>query len=394
MNKDVKKILITLGFYSFACGLFYNFQQLWMADNDLSLKTISTIYSLCALITVSIIFLSSNVIKQDKLKKFTTSLLISKSILMFLLFLLNKSGHSVIIKFIIMMEYALDVEAYTCIYPLITLITKNDKIYAIKSLIYSFIYYVGVLFAGLLLGKNILFLNINYNFYCLFGSISVFISFIVLNKIDFSKYIIDSTKSNTTNHLYELVKIIKKDKVTHNYLMYLLTGNISYFCVTTLMLTILTKNIGYSARYASNFLLALGVISVLLGVLVLHKLTLKNNYINLMIKYGTRFLAYLVAFIIGSNNSLLIAMIFAKVLADSYSHVTDAPYINRFDGDYQLSFCNLKEMVNYFSRAIGTILCGLVITNSPRYIFLFSSIFVFLQLVFGIKALYLKSKEG
>lgn len=71
MNKDIKQIFISFAFFALACGMFYNFQELWMASNNLSVKTIGTVYSLCALLSVSIIFLCSNLLKQDKIKKFT-----------------------------------------------------------------------------------------------------------------------------------------------------------------------------------------------------------------------------------------------------------------------------------------------------------------------------------
>lgn len=76
MNKEVKRIFIVLGLYALSGGLFYNFQELWLASNNLSTKTIGTVYSICALLSVSTIFLCSNLIKQDKLKKFTCFLLL------------------------------------------------------------------------------------------------------------------------------------------------------------------------------------------------------------------------------------------------------------------------------------------------------------------------------
>jgi len=80
-------------------------------------------------------------------------------------------------------------------------------------------------------------------------------------------------------------------------------------------------------------------------------------------------------------------------LAESYTHITDAPYINRFSSDEQLAFCNLKEMVNYLSRAIGNLLCGIAITLGAKYNFIFALIFIIVQLVFAFNALYLYNQE-
>ena len=67
MNKEIKKLFVVLAFYSLSGGIFYNFQELWMAENNLSLRTISIVFSICALLTVSIIFLCSNLIRKEKL---------------------------------------------------------------------------------------------------------------------------------------------------------------------------------------------------------------------------------------------------------------------------------------------------------------------------------------
>lgn len=70
MNKDVKKILIVVALYGLANGLFYNFQQLWLLDNGMSVKSISIIITLSSLIAVPTIFVCSNFIHQNKVKHF------------------------------------------------------------------------------------------------------------------------------------------------------------------------------------------------------------------------------------------------------------------------------------------------------------------------------------
>ena len=172
MNKDVKKIFIVLAFYALSGGIFYNFQELWMADNHLSTQTIGIVFSLCALLSVSTIFLCSNLITKQRLKKFSCILLLLKVIILFLLFILNHTGLNVLIKFLIMLDFVIDAEIYACIYPLITFITKNDKVYALRGLIYSYAYYGGILLTSFLLGKTLFTFNINFNQNEIFLSIS------------------------------------------------------------------------------------------------------------------------------------------------------------------------------------------------------------------------------
>lgn len=393
MNKEVKRIFIVLGLYALSGGLFYNFQELWLASNNLSTKTIGTVYSICALLSVSTIFLCSNLIKQDKLKKFTCFLLLLKSIIIFSLFLLNNSGLNVLIKFLIMLDYVADVEIYACIYPMITLITKNDKIYAARGIIYEISYYVAILLTGFLLGKTILSIDINYNFYLLLGAAAIFLSFIVLKNTNLEQYYKKVNKNNDNTILKRLVKQIRNDKISKNYLLFVFTGEISYYSISSLMITLLTNYLSFTPSIASNVNLALGILATIIGTIILTKLTFKNDYMNISIKFVGRFLTYLLAALTGSKLLILIAIVYMVLTKVSYSHVTDAPYINRFDGQYQLSFCNLTEMIGYFSRAIGTFLCGYAIVLNVRYIFLIASIFITLQLYFGYKALYLRNKE-
>jgi len=82
-----------------------------------------------------------------------------------------------------------------------------------------------------------------------------------------------------------------------------------------------------------------------------------------------------------------------RLMVESYTHVTDAPYVNRFSADEQLAFCNLKEMVNYLSKAIGNLFRGIALTLGVRYNFLFALIFIVFQIYFAFKALKLYNQE-
>jgi len=392
MNKEVKKIFVVLALYALSGGIFYNFQELWMAENNLSTQTIGIVYSLCALLSVSTIFLCSNLISKEKLKKFSCVLLLLKFIILLALFFLNNTGLNVIIKFLIMLDYVIDVEIWACIYPMITLITKNDKIYALKDLIYSFAYYGGIIFTSFLLGTTILKLNINFNFYNLIGGMLMLIAYLVLRSTKLENYY--SKKENSkVNSLSTVLKIIKKDNVTQNYLMYHLTSAISYACINGMMITLLTANLNFSASAASYFKMILGIVAVFIGTLILEKLTLKNDYKNFSIKFIGRLLFYILAFICNNKIVFLIAIVFMRLLSESYSHVSEAPYVNRFSNDNQLAFCNLREMIGYFSKAIGNLLCGIAITMGTRYNFLFAAIFLIPAILYLFNALRLRLKE-
>ena len=159
------------------------------------------------------------------------------------------------------------------------------------------------------------------------------------------------------------------------------------------MLTIFIKSFSFTPSNASLLVLGLGVSSSVLGAIVLSLFTFKNNYINIILKYATRFIIYLLAAISGNYTIILIAIIFTKISSDSYVSITDAPYINRYQNEYQFAFCNLKEMVGYAGRAIGAFLCGLVISNDIRYIFVIATIFIVFQIIFAFRGIYQREKE-
>lgn len=393
MNNELKRLFIVLGLYSLSGGIFYIFQELWMEENNLSIGTISNVYSLCAILAVSTIFLSSNLIKKDQLKKFSCLLFLTKAIVMLLLFILNKTGLNILIKFLIMLDYVIDVELWASFYPLITQIKKDDKIYAIKDLVYDASYYIGVFITGVILGKNIGFINIDYNFYILIGSLITFMAFVILFRTNIQKYNRTDSVDNS-NGLLLVVNKIKKDKISKLYLLFVLFGSISYNCVTSLMILILANYFNFSEYAISNFSIILGLGAVLIGSLVLIKLTFKNNYINITLKYGVRVILYILAFIFNSKLLILLSFIYVKISGDTYIDVIESPYVNRYDDKEQLAFNNLNEMIDYVGESIGIFLCGLVIIYNLRYIFLIGSIFALIQIIFAMWALYLRNKES
>ena len=269
MNKDIKKILIMLAFYSLSVGILYNFQELWMSNNELSIRTIGIVYSLCALITVSVIFICSNLLKSKYLKKFISILMFIKVLLIIVLYLLDSSGEKFWIKLLIMLDYVIDIEILISVYPLISTINKNNHIFAKKGLIYTFFYYIGAILTSVLIGRNILSKEITYNFYLILSSIFLLIAFIILQCINMNKYTINEDKNN--NVMDKLIGILKHDIISKNYLLYIFTGNISFYAISSLVLTSLITNLNIAPNNASFFLLGLGILASLIGMLILSK---------------------------------------------------------------------------------------------------------------------------
>lgn len=333
-------------------------------------------------------------IPKEKLKTFSCGLFFLKAIVMFLLFLLNQTGFNILIKFLIMLDYVIDVELWISLYPLITLIKKDDKIYAMRDLIYDACYYIGVFLTGLFLGKSIGLVKINYNFYILIACIFTFLTFIILYKTDIEKYAKKETKKNTKNQLKSIVQKIRTDKVSIFYLLYVFLGEISYSCITELQVLILVDYLNFTEIFISNASVILGIGSVAVGSLVIAKLTFKNNYLNIFMKYGIRAFLYLLAILFNNKLTILLAFIFIELSSDAYLDITDAPYVNRYNNDEQLAFNNLKEMIEYVATAVGIFLCGIALLYGVRYIFLIGILFIMAQIAFAYLALNLKNQEN
>lgn len=394
MTKEAKKIFIVLGLFALSGGIFYNFQELWMSSNNLSIKTISVVFSLCALLTVSVTFLCSNLIKPERLKKFTSILLFIKALIMLFLFFLNNTGLVILIKFLIMLDYVINTEIYACIYPMLALINKNDKTYAIKDLVYSASYNIGVLLTGFLLGKSIYNFSINYNIYCLIAGILIFLAFFMLKKVRLTQYLEETPNDNRTDLLQQLIKELKNDRISIVYLLFILTGQISYACVLSLTMTLLTNGLAYTPQTASTIVVFMSVTAVILGIIVLAKFTFKNNKISLTIKYVIRSALYVLAICLNNKIMFLIALMYPKIISESYSHITDAPYINRIENKYQLAFINLREMITYLGKAIGTLMCGIALSIGIRYNFIFAATFAIMQAVLSFYALKLRNMNN
>lgn len=386
MNKDIKKLLFVNVFLAISGGLFYNFLELWLTSNNMSLSTVSTVLSLSALITVSTIFICSNIIKENKQKGFCVLLILIKFLIMMTLYFLYKTNINVLIKFLVMIDYAINVEICASMYPLISVISKDDKLFARRSLLYEIFYYISALIATYLLGKNILSLSINYNSYILISSIFLIIAGIILYNVDLDKYNKKDERKNNYDILFKLIKKIKKDNTTILYLLYIVFNDISFYGITGILLTIIIKEFNLIPVTASYIKLFSCILAVGIGLLILEKLTCKNNYINLSIKLIGRIIVYLLPIIYLCKYTIIIALAYTVLTSSSYVHITDAPYINRLSKNEQLPFANLREMIGYFSRSIGTFLCGLCLAYNFKYNFIIAIVFSLLATIVIFKA--------
>ncbi len=386
--KKEDQILVMLAFFSISVGLWGNFRQLWLEANNFSVTNISNIISIGTFISVLGIIFVGKYIKLDKLKYFITFTLLIKLFNMLLLLKLNNSLNSALINTSIAIDVLAEYIIISSIYPLITTILKNNTIYSKRKLTEYLFRDVGVLIGGLLIGKTIIGIFVNYNV-CLFLSI-IFLGIAIITNVNLRVEKLNDIKKDTKSFL---IKYILKSKIQILYAIYTFIGAAAMSTALGLKMLTFTNYLGFSDGDATNYLLIIGLIADVIGILALKYLTPKNDYITITIKFGIRFIAYTIAFF--SNNILitLIAITWSILISTAYENVCDGYYINGVENEYQLRYTNFRYIIRFLGEAVGVFLCGLMYEIGLRYMFGLSAIFMIFQIGLAYYLIYLRRME-
>lgn len=387
-NKNENKILLMLAFFSISIGLWNNFRQLWLEDNSFSVSNISNIISLGTLISVIAIALIGKYVKLNKLKNTLSIVLILKFVNMLFLYILNNSNLLLLINILIIIDIVTEYITITSIYPLITTLTKNGTIYSKRRLTEYLFRDIGILFGGIFIGKTISGILINYNVCLIISNIFLLISiFIIMTmRIDTSNEI---SKDKTS-----CLKIVLKSKIMYLYLIYTLIGTIAMSTALGLKMLTLTNYFKFSDNMATVYLLVIGLLADVFGIIALKYLTPKNDYLTITLKFGIRFLGYILAFV--SNNLLItiIAISWSIFISTAYENICDAVYINRLENRYQLSFSNMCHIIRFLGESIGVFLCGMMYEIGLKYMFGLSALFMVFQISIAYYLISLRKKEA
>ena len=202
--KDENKILIMLAFFSISIGLWGNFRQLWLQDNNFSVTQISNIISIGTLISVIGIALIGRYVTLNKLKKTLTFILIIKFINMLLLYFLNGTNKTELIRLTIIIDIIMEYIIITSIYPLITTIVKNNIIYSKRKLTEYLFRDIGILFGGIFIGKSIARILVDYNICLIISNVFLFISIFIMLNIKINK--IEEKAINKNSMIKDILK--------------------------------------------------------------------------------------------------------------------------------------------------------------------------------------------
>lgn len=385
--KSENQILIMLVFFSISMGLWENFRQLWLQDNNFLATHISNIISIGTLISVIGIFLVGKYIKLEKLKSFVTCSLIIKFLNLIILLKLNNSMNTLLINISIVIDILTGYIITTSIYPLIVTIVKNNTIYSKRKLTEYLFKDIGILIGGILIGKEVIGIFINYNICLLISIMFLVIAIIVMLNIDKLKTI-EIEKTNLS-----LLKYILKNKLQYIYMIYTFISAMAMSTALGLKMLTLTNYFKFTDNKATNYLLIVGLLADIIGILALKYFTPKNDYITITIKFGIRFIAYIIAFL--SNNIVitLIAMTWSILISTAYENICDGYYINAVENKYQLTYTNFRYVIRYIGEAVGVFLCGKMYEIGLRYMFGLSAVFMIFQIGLAYYLIYLKKDK-
>ena len=211
---------------------------------------------------------------------------------------------------------------------------------------------------------------------------------------NYNTAVVDTFFLKENNHLKDYLKAFKKDKISNFYLLYIFISDISYNCALGMQMLILTNILDISSKNATFYFLLMGIIADIFGVLALKKLTPKNDYLTILLKFGPRMLGYSLVFIFPTKEMTLIAITISLFLTTAYENKTDAIYLNRIDTKYQLLFSNIRKLVGSLGNAIGLYLTGILFVFGPKYIFGVAALIGYIQIGLALYLVYLrKSKD-
>lgn len=385
-TKAEDKILIMLAFFSMSIGLWGNFRQLWLQDNSFQVIEISNIISIGTFISVIGIAIIGKYVTLSKLKQSITFVLIIKFMNTLALYFLNGTNNIGLIKLTIIVDIVMEYIIITSIYPLITTIVKNDKIYSKRKLTEYLFRDVGILFGGIFIGRTISGILVDYNT-CLIIS-NVFLAISLITILD-----MNITHAGEEKEKNSIIKNILKDKIIILYLLDVFIGTIAMSTALGLKMLTLTNYFSFPDDTATNYLLIVGLIADGIGILALKYLTPKNDYLTITIKFGIRFLGYVIAFI--SNNLILtlIAITWSILISTAYENICDGVYINRIEDKYQLSFANIRYIIRFVGEAVGIFFCGIMYEVGLKYMFGLSAIFMIFQIGVAYYLIHLRRVE-
>ena len=366
-------LMIVLAFMSFSIGIWSNYRQLWLENNGFNITDISKILSVALICSSLISLIMSFFSAKLKVKSLILLSIIFRSISMTML-LFTKDVF--IIKTSMLLGIMCDVIFSIAFYPLLTFITKSDDSYRKKTLIDYFAKDIGVVSCGLLFGVTFGKYVFGYNTCLLIALLSSLVSCYIL-----IRYEDKEEKKHKKITLINSLKQIFKAEINNIYLINQVIINISYALIFDLIMLILVNYIGFDVAITSVFI----IVCNMLGTVASSVLSaVGKNYsikTSALLKFGTRAIFYLIAFLINNNIVFIIAIVVGFITSRILEDKVTGTFLQIIDENNQLLYGNIRYFVACLGEGIGAFFSGLIIVKSFSLLFLIAAILTIIQTV-------------
>lgn len=373
-----RQIMLMLAFFSISIGLWENFRQLWLQGNDYSATDVSNIISIATVISAIGALWLSKYVKTSQLKRFMGWTLIFRCVNFVILAFLNHTNLRILIDLFSVTEIFTSALFLTGIYPLITLVNKNNEIFSRRKLVEYLFRDVGILVGGVFIGQQLGGFVFDYNACLVLALVFLVFATVFMWRIDLT---VTERSPEQNASIVKTIRVIVQDKIQRVYMIYVFLTEMAFSTAMGLKMLMLTDSFGFSAGIATNYLLVVGLIADFVGILALRYFTPKNDYATVTIKFGIRFVTYSLAAISGSNFLCFLAFTWAIVSSTAYENITEGYYINAIANRHQFRYNTVRHVIQYGGAAIGTFLCGQMFGFGPAAVFGLAAFVVVFQLI-------------
>ncbi len=374
---DEDLLMIVLAFMSFSIGIWRNYRQLWLENVGFDVQSISKILSVALICSALISFVISIYSTRVKVKNVIMLTGTLRALAMMIL-LLNSNTY--IIKVCMLICVMCETTFSIAFYPLLTTINKERSAFAKQALINYLGKDAGIIVCGLLIGVTVGNIVFDYNSCLFLAMISTILSILFLILFSENK---TYSKRNVLP-LKKALKNLKKSKINNYFLFNQFIMNIPYGMIFGLVMLILTNYIGFSVSIASIFIIVCNLIGSIACSLFNRYGTNLSVKTSTFIKYGSRVIAYLIAFLMPNALTFILAMIIAHVSARILDDKVTGTYLARIDTNSQFLFGNIRYFILSLGEGIGVYLAGFMLEISFRSLFIGACVLTTLQIIMFI----------
>lgn len=372
-----RQILVMLALFSTSVGLWENFRQLWLQDNGFLATDVSTVTSVGLFASVVGVLLVGYKLKMRHLKVFMTLVLSIKLVGLTVLLNLNATDMTMAMSLCTVIDIVTSYLIVASVYPLITTVIKSNTIYSKRKLVEYWFRDIGVLIGGLVFGRSLFGLSADYNFCLIISLVFLAGAIAAMGSLKVQRLVVRDTAPRKHD---SIVKYILRSRIQTCYMIYAFLAAASFATALSLKMLILTNYLNFSTSTATNYLIIVGLLSDVVGVLALKYFTPKNDYLTLTLKFGMRLLAYVIAILANDPFLSMVAVTWSILISTAYEDVTDGYYINIVDNRHQFSFSTVKHVMSYLGEAVGTLLCGAMYVFGFDYMLGASAVIMVMQL--------------